>query len=682
MRSRLADRFRSRRLTDAAAVAFRAAAIAITTVAALPFVPATAADAAAAKVPKAAAERATGAASEAAVATTLRRVAIRDGKAEVANQTIVVAQGAQVELQWRSDRPIALHLHGYDIETKVTPPATAVMAFTARLAGRFPVTEHRQDGTTPSRGGLPRSPPLARPSAPASLRPRPIHASRRPLRVAVLRVLAAGLALVASGVQAHGFGQRFDLPLPLWLWIGGAAATILITFVLVAVFAREPAAPRRPWQIDLLAVDTVRVAAHPAAVALRAATALLFVLVLAAGFLGTQDAYANIIVVTVWVVWWVGFAFVCALVGDLWEVVDPLRSIYLVGARALGRAIGATRLSLGRSYPTLLGAWPGVLLFLGFAWAELIWTSKDVPRALAGAALGYAVLGWLGMFVFGVETWRRHGDAFAIAFRVLARFAPLDLRSTSPGAPRQVVLRPYGGGLLDGVPVAWSMVVFVLLMLATVTFDGFHQTPAMQQVETAAQTSRAVAMLLFDLSQSGIDETQAVHTATLLAFPLAFVAAFAATCAAMVVLAARDGQRVRASPRIDAVGVREAAGWFVMTLVPIAVAYHLAHYASLLLTAGQFVVPLASDPFGFGWDLFGTRSRAVDLGVLDPYVAWYGSVALIVFGHVVAVLAAHAAALRLFGSRRTALVSQLPMTALMVAYTTLSLWILAQPIVG
>ena len=146
MRSHLANRSRSRRLCGAAALAFRAAAIAITTVAALPFVPATAADAAAAKVPKAAAERATGAASEAAVATTLRRVAIRDGKAEVANQTIVVAQGAQVELQWRSDRPIALHLHGYDIETKVTPPAPAVMAFTARLAGRFPVTEHRQDG--------------------------------------------------------------------------------------------------------------------------------------------------------------------------------------------------------------------------------------------------------------------------------------------------------------------------------------------------------------------------------------------------------------------------------------------------------------------------------------------------------------------------------------------------------
>ena len=90
--------------------------------------------------------QATASTASAPTATTLRAVSIRDGKAEVANQTIVIAQGAQVEVQWRSDRPIALHLHGYDIETKVTPPATAVMAFAARLAGRFPVTEHRQDG--------------------------------------------------------------------------------------------------------------------------------------------------------------------------------------------------------------------------------------------------------------------------------------------------------------------------------------------------------------------------------------------------------------------------------------------------------------------------------------------------------------------------------------------------------
>jgi hypothetical protein len=120
----------------------------------------------------------------------------------------------------------------------------------------------------------------------------------------------------------------------------------------------------------------------------------------------------------------------------------------------------------------------------------------------------------------------------------------------------------------------------------------------------------------------------------------------------------------------------------VLTLVPIAVAYHLSHYFSLLVTAGQFVIPLVSDPFGFGWNLFGTAQYKVDLGILSPYVFWYSAVTLIVIGHVVAVVLAHIAALRVFGSRRDAFVSQVPMVILMVAYTMLSLWILAQPIVG
>src|SRR5262249_1648786 len=134
--------------------------------------------------------------------------------------------------------------------------------------------------------------------------------------------------------------------------------------------------------------------------------------------------------------------------------------------------------------------------------------------------------------------------------------------------------------------------------------------------------------------------------------------------------------------RVDELRASAVAREFVLTLVPIAVAYHLSHYFSLLLTAGQFVIPLASDPFGFGWNLFGTAKHSVDLGVVSPYFFWYSAVVMIVTGHVIAVLLAHHVALRLFRDRRAALLSQIPMVVLMVAYTTLSLWILAQPILS
>jgi hypothetical protein len=358
----------------------------------------------------------------------------------------------------------------------------------------------------------------------------------------------------------------------------------------------------------------------------------------------------------------------------LWEVVDPLRTLYRAAVRVCMRVgvLGVRRESLGWVYPRWLGAWPAVVLFFGFAWVELIWQDKDVPRALAGVLLAYAVLCWTGMLLFGVETWRNRADAFALAFRVLGRFAPLELRSSNPAEPARLRLRPYAAGLLANEPVPGPVMVFVLLMLATVTFDGFHQTPLMERLETAAQTSRPIAEALFALSASGLGETQLLHTALLLLFPLGFVLIFRGVSWLMLRLA---GPIVGGDPNAN-------ANAMVWSLVPIAAAYHLSHYLTLLLTTGQFGIALASDPFGWGWDLFGTRGHAVDLGIVSPAVYWYGAVALIVVGHVLAVIVAHIEARRRFASHRAALLSQLPMVALMVAYTSLSLWIMAQPIVG
>ena len=381
---------------------------------------------------------------------------------------------------------------------------------------------------------------------------------------------------------------------------------------------------------------------------IRVVAFLVFLFTVCAGLIGVQDPYRNLVVAMVWVTWWVGFAFVCALVGDLWALASPFH----VPFKGL------------LSYPRQLGAWPAVVLFFGFAWAELVWHGKDVPAYLASAALGYAVLTWTAMAVFGAEAWRRNGEAFSIAFGVLGRFAPLHAQG---GA---LHVRLPGAGLLADERVPVSLAVFVLLMLSSVTCDGFFETPLMRSLETAALASPPVASALFTLSEWGLDESGIIRSATLAAFPVIFVAAFWLIAWAMACVSKKD------------LTVTAAACAFVFTLVPIAVAYHLAHYFSLLVTAGQFMIPLASDPFGFGWNLFGTAGYKVDLGAVSPYVFWYGAVILIVGGHVIAVVLAHVAALRLFGSARAAAASQIPMVALMVAYTMLSLWILARPVVG
>jgi hypothetical protein len=416
--------------------------------------------------------------------------------------------------------------------------------------------------------------------------------------------------------------------LPLWLWLTGAGATIVLTFAMLGLFFKSPTAPRSAF----LCRPPVALTGFVKVIGVA-----LFILALWAGFAGVQDPYRNLATTMVWIIWWVGLAFVCALVGDLWALASPLKTLFPWDRARL-------------RYPERLGAWPAVALFFLFAWAELVWRDNDLPRNLAWAILGYAVLTWSGMFLFGRSRWLQNGEAFSLAFGVLARFAPL--AAAKEGG---LALRPPGAGLMEAKPVSTSMMVFVLLMLATVTFDGFLETPLNQRLHTWLLSSGAAGPL-FTLTATGLDEAQLIDSVLLAVFPLVFLAVY-----------------VLVSPAPRA---------FVLTLVPIAVAYHLAHYFSLLLTAGQFIIPLASDPLGRGWDLFGTAGYQVDLGIVSPYVFWYGAVALILLGHVIAVYLAHVQALRLYGDRNAALKSQLPMMALMVAYTALSLWILAQPVVG
>ena len=64
---------------------------------------------------------------------------IEQGRVSPAMRIVRVKQGDVVKLRWTSDRLVALHLHGYDIEQTVQPDAVAEMNFTARAAGRFAI---------------------------------------------------------------------------------------------------------------------------------------------------------------------------------------------------------------------------------------------------------------------------------------------------------------------------------------------------------------------------------------------------------------------------------------------------------------------------------------------------------------------------------------------------------------
>jgi hypothetical protein len=289
-----------------------------------------------------------------------------------------------------------------------------------------------------------------------------------------------------------------------------------------------------------------------------------------------------------------------------------------------------------------VGVWPAAALLLAFGWVEIVWEGNSVPFNIAALILGYSVLTWTGMFLFGAEAWLAGAEVFTRYYGFIARLAPAELRGASWG------LRPPAAGLLDARPLSASEAFFVIVMLAMVSFDGLRETP------------------VWNVSES---HWGAVTTAGLLAAPCVFASVILAVCACMARLAGSGS-------------ATELARLFVATLLPIALAYHVAHYLSYLLVAGQVVIPLVSDPLGRGWDLFGTAHYRIAPGIVGARFAWYTSVVVIVAGHVFAMYVAHRVALARFADRRIARRSQYPFAALMVAYTMLSLWILAQPIVG
>ena len=209
--------------------------------------------------------------------------------------------------------------------------------------------------------------------------------------------------------------------------------------------------------------------------------------------------------------------------------------------------------------------------------------------------------------------------------------------------------------------------VFVLLVLSTVTFDGFRETPPWIDFLGS----------LYKLQMKSPLVVPALMTMGLIGLPILFFIVFYLTSWLMRVTA-RHGGWAAATPHGSAAAL---AGLFVLTLVPIAIAYHVAHYFSFFLVALKMLPPILNDPFGFGWEVFGSMRRTYGGQVVTVQFVWVVSVAAIVLGHVVAVVLSHAMALRVFGSRRAALYSQYPMMLLMVGYTMLSLWILAQPIV-
>jgi hypothetical protein len=297
------------------------------------------------------------------------------------------------------------------------------------------------------------------------------------------------------------------------------------------------------------------------------------------------------------------------------------------------------------------GRYPATGALFAFVALELAHPRPDFPRTLGIAIALYSYWALAGMAVYGREQWARSGEGFAVAFGLLARIAPFAVWDR-----RAVIRWPFAGlGGPDRVPGA---LLFVAVLLGSTSFDGFSRSTTWQKLQSNVRA---------DLADSSGRMVDLVMTFVSVAGLAAFVGAVVVTYVAAVWVA-----------RTLVHSERSLVPDFVLSLVPIAAAYLAAHYFSLFVINGQFIVPLVSDPFGRDWDLFGTADFAPNLAVVSPRTVWYFQVSALVVGHVAGLAIAHDRAVALFDDRRTALRSQYPMLALMVLYTVGGLWLLSQ----
>ena len=459
-----------------------------------------------------------------------------------------------------------------------------------------------------------------------------------------LLVAAVGGALVLGAPDAlgHGIVGREDLPIPRWLFGWAATAVLVISFVALAALWPQPRLERASEREVGSVPKALEVLAGIIGIAL-------FVLVVWAGLEGAQSQQANLAPTFVLVLFWVGVPVLSLLFGDVFRAFNPWRAIGR-GVGWLAKRVAAGRLPEALPYPERLGRWPAAAGLLAFVVYELAYATPQDPSAIAVAALAYAAIQLVGMSLYGVEAWERDGDGFGVYFGLFAAISPLHWRE------RKLYTRPPFAGLthLRLVP---GTVALLAVAIGSTTFDGLRENQFF--TDFALDVQKAL--------DGVVSATTALELAYL--FGLLVVVALAGLLYWLGVLGMRT------------VDDRHAAGdlarRFAHSLVPIAFAYMIAHYFSFLAYQGQAAAFLASDPLGRGWDLFGTTDSAIDYTVVSANGIWYVQVGALVIGHVAGLVLAHDRALVVFEDVKRATRSQYWMLAVMVAFTSLGLWLLS-----
>lgn len=450
---------------------------------------------------------------------------------------------------------------------------------------------------------------------------------------------------------AHALAAREDLPIPAWLFAWAASIVLIASFFALSAAWRQPKfEDERPRPLG----ERLSRALLSLPVQALCGLAGIFLLGVAvyAGLEGTAAPDRNFSLTFIFVTAWLGFPFFSAILGDLFRPFNPWRAV----GRAFGGAFAAIagERPAHLAYPERLGRWPAAIGLLAVVWLEVVYAGSGTglePDTLALAALVYSAYTLTMMAVFGVEEWCERGEVFSVYFGMFGRLGIFGVRD---GRLRR--RRPFSAA------TSWATVpgsaAVVIASIATTSFDG-------AQEGAFADPMESVYEWIVDL---GIGLVAASRLTDTLFMLLCF-----GGVALVYMLGVRGMRTVPGAPSLA-----KLRTGFAHTLIPIALAYLVAHYFSLFVfqEQAQFTY-LLSDPLGEGSNLFGTADSGVDYTILSANAIWYIQVGALVVGHVIGLMLAHDRALVYWPDYRRATASQYWMLAVMVAFTCFGLYLLS-----
>ncbi|NJM83363.1 MAG: hypothetical protein HC844_13530 [Tabrizicola sp.] len=442
------------------------------------------------------------------------------------------------------------------------------------------------------------------------------------------RASAIAAGMMPGAAFACALPPSVILTLPTGHYITGAALTVGLTAILGAMAHRLPGM-RAHLVMERRLLLPVALTSY--------LSFLAFLGLVLIGLFGSSDPMHNLMTLVFWTGIWIVVPLGSMLLGNLWRPINPWTGPVRMARVLLGRRGG---IGLRR-----LGHWPAVAGYAGFVWFQIISLYPDDPVVLARAAILY----WGVIFVLAVaegEEWLEEGEFLTVLFTMIAKVAPFWLERDGR---RARLMRGWPGTqVLRMEPLSPSATLFVTLALAALTFDGLVETFWWQAL----------------IGQNPLEPTG--RSAVVLDNTLGLMAVWVLTLAAILGVLAL-GRRI---------GGGFATGPVMLSFLAIAAGYHAAHYLVTLLTAGQYAVFALNDPFFRGDEWLGLPPFFVSFGFLtDPVVMpliYAIQFAAILGAHLLAVLLA----LKLAGQGARPL-AHLPLTALMVGYTILGLWLLS-----